>query len=111
MMKLIEDITVIAADEFLSFEGEMIFVDTECPFKSQPLSQVFIAIGDSETELPSMWQESTLFQGDIFSTFENNVLHTFISLEFQQYLEPGQYLFIKVITMGEPNDRKAIRLT
>jgi hypothetical protein len=110
MLKLIEDITVISADEFLSYEGEMIFVDTECPFKSQPLAQVYLAIGDIEDSLPSMWQESSLFAGGVFTTYESGVLHTFISLELQDQLEPGKFLFIKVISIGEPSDNKPIRI-
>lgn len=110
MLKRVEDITVISADEFLSYEGEMIFVDTQCPFKSQPLTQVFLSVGDAEDELPSMWQESALFADTVFTTFEDDVLHTFISLELKEQLEPGKYLFIKVIAIGEPVDTRPIRL-
>lgn len=110
MLKRIEDITVISTDEFLSYEGDMIFVDTESPFKSQPIAQAYVAIGDSETELPDMWQEIGLFGGDFFLTFEDDIIHTFISLDFKEQLEPGRYLFIKVIAIGEPKDAKTIRL-
>ncbi len=111
MLKRIEDITVISTDEFLSYEGEMIFVDTECPFKSQPVSQVFLSISDSEDTLPALWQESSVFGGEVFTSYEEGVLHTFISLDLQDQLEPGQYLFIKVIAIGEPRDRKPIRIS
>jgi hypothetical protein len=111
MLKRIEDITVISADEFLSYEGEMIFVDTECPLKSQPMAQAYLAIGDKETELPTMWQESSLFGGDVFMTYEEGVIHTFISLELKEQLEPGKFLFIKVIALGEHNDLRPIRST
>lgn len=110
MLKQIEDITVISAEEFLSYEGDMIFVDTECSFQSQPIAQAYISVGTSETELPTMWQESSLFAGSIFMTYENNVIHTFISLELKDQLEPGQYLFIKVIAIGEPNNTRPIRV-
>jgi len=110
MLKRVEDITVISAEEFHSYEGELIFVDTECPFRSQPIAQAFLAIGNTEDDLPTMWQESSLFGGDIFMTYENNIIHTFISLEIKEQLEIGKYLFIKVIAIGEPNDTKPIRL-
>jgi hypothetical protein len=110
MLKRVEDITVISAEEFHSYEGELIFVDTECPFKSQPIAQAYIAIGDTESDLPTMWQESSLYAGDIFMTYENNLIHTFISLDLKDQLELGKYLFIKVITIGEPSDTKPIRL-
>lgn len=110
MLRRIEDITVISAKEFLSYEGEMIFVDTDVPFKTQPLAQVYVGMGQAEDELPGMWQESSLFAGGIFTTFENEVLHTFISLELKDQLEPEQYLFIKVILIGEISDLKPIRI-
>jgi hypothetical protein len=111
MLKRIEDITVISTDEFLSYEGEMIFVDTDCPFTSQPLTQVFLAISDKEDELPNLWQESSVFGGDVFTSFEENVLHTFISLDLQEQLDPGQFLFVKVIAIGEPVERKPIKIS
>jgi hypothetical protein len=111
MLKSIEDITVISADEFHSYEGDMIFVDTECPFKSQPLAQIYIGMGDSEDELPTMWQESILFGGDIFTTYEYGVLHTFISLDLKDQLDPGKFLFIKAIVIGEPRETKMIRIS
>lgn len=111
MLKRIEDITVISTEEFLSYEGEMIFVDTECPFKSHPLTQAFLSIGDREDELPSMWQESNLFGGDVFMTYEDGILHTFISLDFKEQLDPGKFLFIKVVAIGEPKDVKPIRIS
>lgn len=111
MLKRLEDITVISTDEFHSYEGEMIFVDTESPFPSQPLTQVFIGMGPAEDELPSLWQESTVFGGEIFTTFEDKTIHTFISLDLQDQFEPGQYIFIKVIAIGESEDKKPIRIS
>lgn len=111
MLKRIEDITVISSDEFLSYEGDMIFVDTECPFKSQPVAQAFVAIGDAEDQLPTMWQESSIFGGDIFMTYEDGTVHTFISLELQEQMEPGKFLFIKIIAIGEQSETKPIRLS
>ncbi len=111
MLKQIEDITVISTDDFLSYEGEMIFVDTECPFKSQPIAQAYISMGDTETDLPKMWQECSIFSNDIYMTYEDGTIHTFISLDLQDQLDPGQYLFIKVIAIGEPQETKTIRIS
>jgi hypothetical protein len=105
MLKRIEDITVISADDFLAYEGDMIFVDTECPFQSQPIAQAFVSISDAEDELPHIWQEISIFPEDFFMTYEDGVIHTFISLEFKD-----QYLFIKVIAIGEPNETKMLRI-
>ncbi len=110
MLKRIEDITVISGAEFHSYEGEMIFVDTECPFRSQPIAQAYLAMGDAEDELPNMWQESSIFGGDVFMTYESGVLHTFISLDMKEQLDEEKYLFIKVIAIGEPSDTIPIRL-
>lgn len=110
MLKRIEDITVISADEFLSYEGDLIFVDTQAPFRSQPIAQAYLALGDSEDTLPSLWQEISLYGSDIFITFEEGVIHTFISLDFKEQLESGQYIFIKVIAIGEPDEKKPIRI-
>lgn len=111
MLKRIEDITVISADEFHSYEGEWIFVDTASPFQSQPMAQAYISIGDSETELPLMWQESNIFAGEVFITYEEGVIHTFLSLELKDQLESGKFLFIKVIAIGEPSNTRPIRIS
>lgn len=101
MITRIEDITVIAADDFLSYEGEMIFVDTPSPFASQPIAQAYVAMGEAETELPDMWQESSVFGSDVFLTFGDGTIHTFLSLDLQDQVEPGTYIFIKVIAIGD----------
>ena len=101
MLKRIEDITVISGQEFVSCEEDMLFVDTESPFSSQPLVQVFIALSEAETELPDTWQESSLFGGDVVITYEEGTIHTFISVDIQEQMAPEQYLFIKVIAIGE----------
>lgn len=88
----------------------MIFIDTEAPFQSQPLVQAYVAIGDEEDELPTLWQEIAVFGGDIFLTYEEGVIHTFLSLELQEQLSPGQFIFIKVIAIGELQTLKSIRM-
>jgi hypothetical protein len=101
MLTRLEDITVISAAEFASYEGDMIFVDTTCPFSSQPIAQAYLSIGDTELELPESWQESSVFGGEVLMTYEDGVIHTFIGLEVAEQLEPHQHLFIKVIAIGE----------
>lgn len=102
MLKRIEDITIVTAEEFDSNDGDMIFVDTVCEgFKSQPLAQAYLAVGESESELPSMWQEANVFGGGVLLTYEPGVIHTFLSPELKDELESGKFLFVKVIAIGE----------
>jgi hypothetical protein len=101
MLERIEDITVLAKEEFETAESDMLFVDTESTFQTQPLVQVFLGISDGETELPDNWQESNVFSGDVAITYEEGIIHTFLSLDFGDQLENGQFLFIKVIAIGE----------
>ncbi len=110
MLKRIEDITVISGEEFHSYTDEMIFVDTVCPFKQQPLTQAFIGISDAEEELPALWQEISLYGGDIFLTFENDTVHTFISTDFKEQLDVEKFLFIKVIAIGDAQDTRPFRI-
>jgi hypothetical protein len=109
MLKRIEDITVISGEEFLSYEGEYIFVDTHCPFQSQPLTQAFISFGEAEDQLPTIWHESSVFSGEVFMTFEAPTLHTFLSLSLQEQITAEQFVFVKVIAIGDAQELKAIR--